>query len=117
MEDVIQILLKSEELKGWNIKPFGQLHVGEGITYEFSTTSNNGIKAKDTLKVTVISYRLEKAVTTLNIVAKLLVTIGDDRLTDNVLHVEQNGGSTINNIIGGRNMYFVEAIFDVTRRL
>lgn len=116
MEDVIQILLEADALKGWRLKPFGQLQLGEGITYSFYTASDNGIVAKDNLTITVISYSLEKAVSTLNAIRKLLITIGDDRLTNRILHVEQNGGSTINNIVGGHNMYFVGAIFNVTRR-
>ena len=116
MEDVIQLLNSAKELKDWKIKAFGQLPLGEGITYSFYNSYDNGIVAKDNMTITVISYKLEKAVSALNSIKKLFITIGDDKLTNKVLHVEQNGGSTINNIVGGRNMYFVGAIFNVTRR-
>ena len=119
MDEIIAILRNDPTLKGLteeHIKPFGQLEVGKGLTYEFSPGSSNGIKATERLTVTSVAYSIDDSMAILNRVKKLLITIGDDKLTDKILKVTQNGGGSMNNIMDGKNMYHFTAIFYITRR-
>ncbi len=118
MEDVIQTLLNSAELKALcgDIAPFGQLKVGKGLTYEFYVSLNDGIKAKWHLSVTAISYSLAETIEILNKVNELLLTIGDSSFSNKVLSIKQNGGGIMNNIIDGKDMYFNNAAYDITTR-
>ena len=116
MEEIISILKNDDELSRYPIKPFGQLQVGKGITYDFNTVSSNGIKSVDRLSVTSVAYSIGESLEMINRVKKLLLTIGDDKLTDKILKVNQNGGGSACNVVDGKNMYHFTAIFNITRR-
>lgn len=119
MEEIISILRNDDALivlTNGMIKPFGQLPVGKGLTYEFNGNSSNGIKAQDRFTVTSVSYSIDESLAIIDRVKKLLLTIGDGKLTDKILKVTQNGGGSTNNVVDGKNMYHFTAIFYVTRR-
>lgn len=116
MEEIISILMNDAELSQYTIKPFGQLPIGKGITYDFNTVSSNGIKAQDRLTVTAVSYSITESLRILSRIKQLLLTIGDTPLSDKVLKVVQNGGGSANNVVDGKNMYHFTAIFYITRR-
>lgn len=116
MEEIISILKNDPKLSKYPIKPFGQLKVGKGITYDFNTISSNGIKAIDRLSITSIAYSIGESLEIISRVKQLLLTIGDDKLTDKILKVNQNGGGSACNTVDGKNMYHFTAIFNITRR-
>ena len=116
MEEIISILKNDDELSKYPIKPFGQLQVGDGITYEFNSVSSNGIKEVYRLSVTSVAYNITQSLEMINRVKKLLITIGDDKLTNKILKVNQNGGGSACNVVDGKNMYHFTAIFYITRR-
>lgn len=116
MEEVIRLLKNDSELSKYPIKPFGQLPLGKGITYDFNVTQNNGIKEVYRLSITAIAYSIGESLEMINRVGSLLITVGDDKLTDKILKVNQNGGGSACNVVDGKNMYHFTAIFYITRR-
>lgn len=119
MEEISAILKNDATLLALtdgNIKPFGQLAVSKGLTYEFSQNSSNGIKAQERFSVTAVSYSIDDSLAIIDRVKKLILTIGDGKLTRKILKVTQNGGGSTNNVVNGKNMYHFTAIFYVTRR-
>lgn len=119
MEEIISILRNDDALivlTNGMIKPFGQLPVSKGLTYEFNGNSSNGIKAQDRFTVTSVSYSIDESLAIIDRVKKLLLTIGDGKLTDKILKVIQGGGGSASNVVSGKNMYHFTAIFYVTRR-
>lgn len=119
MEELISILLSNAELQtltGGNMAPFGQLRPQKGLTYSFNSVSDNGVKSTDRLTLTSVGYTIDESLNILNKAKSLLITVGDDKLTDNVLKVKQNGGGNITNVVDGKTMYHFTAILDVTRR-
>lgn len=119
MEEVISILLSDStllSLTGNMIKPFGQLPLGKGLTYEFSENSSNGIKAQDRLSITAVSYSITDSLQILRRAKKLILTLGDAPLTQRILKVVQSGGGSISNVVDGKTMYHFTTIFYITRR-
>nr|DAT81699.1 MAG TPA: hypothetical protein [Caudoviricetes sp.] len=117
MEEIISILKNDADLSKYPIKPFGQLKVGDGITYDFNVTQSNGIKEVYRLSITTVAYSIGESLEIINRVKQLLLTIGDDKLTDKILKVNQNGGGSVCNVVDGKNMYHFTAIFNITRRI
>lgn len=119
MEEVINKLLLDDELvkltKG-QIKPFGQLGITGGLTYEFSLNSSNGIRSVDRLTVTAVGYSIDSSLAIMNRVKKLLLTIGDVPFSPSIKKIVQNGGGSTTNVVDGNVMYHFTAIFYITRR-
>lgn len=120
MDEVIAILMNDEQLKSLvsGIYPFGEgSTVSECIVYEFYTVSDNGIKATDVLMIDAIGFSIGKSLAIIERVKSLLLTLGDAKLTNKVLKVEQNGGGSLKNVIGNKTMYYQKATFNITRRV
>lgn len=120
MDEVIAILKNDEKLKSLvsGIYPFGEgSTVSECIVYEFYTVSDNGIKATDVLIIDAIGFSIGKSLAIIERVKSLLLTLGDAKLTNKVLKVEQNGGGSLKNVVGNKPMYYQKATFNITRRV
>lgn len=121
MEEIITLLLADTDLEtllgGKKIYPFGLgSTVEECVLYEFYTVSDNGKRAIDALTVKVIAYNLDKALTLQERVKGLILTLGNTPLTLNILKVEQNGGSSMSNLINGKPMFHFGMNFNIVRR-
>ena len=103
-------------LTNGQIRPFGTLPLGKGLTYEFSMNSSNGIKATDRLSVTSVAYSIDESLQILSRVKKLLITIGDTPFSQSIKKIVQNGGGSASNVVDGKTMYHFTAIFYITRR-
>lgn len=120
MDEVIAILKNDEQLKSLvsGIYPFGEgSTVNECIVYEFYTVSDNGIKATDILMIDAIGFSIGKSLAIIERVKSLLLTLGDAKLTNKVLKVEQNGGGSLKNVVGNKTMYHQKSTFNITRRV
>lgn len=120
MDEVIGILMNDKQLKSLvsGIYPFGEgSTVSECIVYEFYTASDNGIKATDVLMIDAIGFSIGKALAIIERVKDLLLTLGDEKLTNKVLKVEQNGGGSLKNVVGNKTLYYQKATFNITRRV
>lgn len=121
MQEIIELLLADTELEmllgGKKIYPFG---VGstleECILYEFYTSTDNGIKAIDVLKVKVVANTLDKALAIQESIKGIILTLGDAPLTLKVLKVEQNGGSSMSNVVNGKTFFHFGINFNIVRR-
>ena len=119
MEEVIQRLLNDVDLQnltGGQIRRFGDLPLGKGLVYEFSTVSSNGVVANDRLTITAVSYSINDSITILDRVKKILITIGDTPFSQSVKKIVQNGGGSAKNAVNGKEMFHFTAIFYITRR-
>ena len=119
MDEVIAILKNDEKLKSLvsGIYPFGEgSTVSECIVYEFYTVSDNGIKATDVLIIDAIGFSIGKSLAIIERVKSLLLTLGDAKLTNKVLKV-QNGGGSLKNVVGNKTMYYQKSTFNITRRV
>lgn len=119
MEEIVNKLLSDDKLlklTNGQIKPFGQLSLTGGLTYEFSLRSSNGIKAVDRLTVTAVGYSIDSSLAIINRVKKLLLTIGDVPFSPTIKKIVQNGGGSTTNVVDGKVMYHFTAIFYITRR-
>lgn len=67
---------------------------GQGMSYKYTQLTNDGVKTQDRLEIRVAYTDLSKCYKIMQRVDELLITIGDDPLTSNILHVEKNGGIT-----------------------
>lgn len=66
----------------------------DGIGYNFITLTNDGIKEQSQFELTIINTDLLRCYEIKEQVDKLLITIGDTPLTNNILEVSQNGGGS-----------------------
>ena len=66
----------------------------EGIGYSFIPLTNDGIKEQSQFELTIMNADLFKCCEIKEQVDKLLITIGDTPLTNNILEVSQNGGGS-----------------------
>ena len=114
MKEIINIIMNDAELSKYIIKPFGQLPLGTGITYEFNCASSDGIKAQYRLSITSVSYSIDECMSMTRRIKQLLLSVGDESITNSILKVVQNGGGSMNNLVDGRNMYHFTSIFNVT---
>ena len=119
MEELLQILMQDETLLNLTnnkIKAFGDLGIEKGLTYSFSPISNNGVKATYRFTFTAVSFSITDSQNIIKRINKLLLTIGDNRLTHKILKVIQSGGGNLTNIVDGRKMYHFQSIYIITRR-
>lgn len=66
----------------------------DGIGYNFITLTNDGIKEQSQFELTIINTDLLRCYEIKEQLDKLLITIGDTPLTNNILEVSQNGGGS-----------------------
>lgn len=120
MEELI-IMIKSDlilkSLVGNNIRPFGYDGILEGVTYTFSPVSEDRVKAVDRLDITAIAFTQGKSLQILDRIKALILTLGDDKLTNKIKKVSLNGGGSLSNVVGDKTMYHNKAYFYVTRRV
>ena len=121
LNDILQILKSDSELRGI-LKPTAadsKIYMYKGksetcISYKYSMISSDGIKAQNKLEINFISSDYTKSEQMLNRVKKLLLTVGDERLNENILNVGLNGGGTLYDEITGQHI--IKAYFILTTK-
>lgn len=119
MDEIIKILIQDKVLKQLGIKIYHESEkpsIQECIIYDFYNVQDNGIKAVDALNVTCIAFDLDKSLAMMKQVKKLLITIGDNKLTNKIIKVAQNGGGYISNKMPNQTTHHQKATFNITRR-
>ncbi|AMJ40697.1 hypothetical protein [Anaerotignum propionicum] len=99
---------------GYPVKPFGTTEIEDCIVYNFIPLTSDKIKEQNRLEVTVISKSMEKGLKILEDVKNLLITQGDEQLTDSILNVALNGGGSLENL--ETNTFHFKANFIVLSR-
>lgn len=98
MKEIISILLNSPRLQalvGNHIYPNYTTYLGDCITYTYETIYNDKAVKRQRLTITIIAGDLEKAEAIETEVGALLLTLGDEPLTRNIIQVRQNGGGSL----------------------
>ena len=67
------------------------------IIYTFDNVTNDGVISQDKFSVKIISNDMEKCYKNLDRLKNVLLTIGDEPLTHNILSVTLNGGGSLYN--------------------
>lgn len=121
MEEIIALLLADTDLEallgGKKIYPFGLgSTLEECVLYEFYTMSDNGKKVVEAFNVKVVAYNLDKALALQECIKGIILTLGDAHLTLKVLKVEQNGGSSMSNVVNGKPIFHFGMNFNIVRR-
>lgn len=99
IEELVSIMNNSNDLvsllNGQHIYPYLTDYLGECVIYQITPQIDN--KAHQTLRVqlSIITETLSKALEIEKVLKQLLLTIGDQPLTDNILQVEANGGGSL----------------------
>ncbi len=119
IKEVVSILNNSAALQalfdGMNrIYPYTTDYLGDCVIYQVFPQSDNKAVNKIRIQISIIADTLDKALSVESIIKKLLLTIGDEPLTQNILQVEQNGGGSLFDY--GRNKYHHYMYFDITGR-
>lgn len=117
MKDVIRILLADATLHaliGDNIYPNHTTYLGDCIVYTYNTVYNDKAVKRQRLKLTIIATDLETVDAIEACVSALLLTLGDDILTNDVVQVKQNGGGDLFDTSRNKNHRIL--YYDLTMR-
>lgn len=121
LEELISILVASNELStlmGASIedsKIAPTPRDGEGIGYNFIPIINDGCVAQSQFELKICNndlltcYKIKKAIDS------LLITIGDTRLTNNILSCSHNGGGQYRDNDSG--LFILQANYTITERV
>lgn len=90
-------------------------NIEECIIYNFTPLTNNKIMRQDSFKLRVKAFSYFKALETSEQLKKLLITRSDNKLTDDILTVRQNGGGEMFNEETG--LHTITIIFDINSKV
>lgn len=62
------------------------------LVYTFTQLTNDSIKAQSRIEIDCISSDFERGLSILKRVQELLLTLGDEPATENIIEINQNGG-------------------------
>ena len=118
IEEIVSILNNSDVLisllGGEHIYPYQTDYLGECVIFQITPQTDN--KAHQTMRVQLssIAKTISKAITIEKVLKQLLLTKGDEPLTDNILQVEANGGGSLYDY--NRQMYHHYIFIDIINR-
>lgn len=98
MLEAIALMLNDDELKeliGSNIFPNRTEYLGDCIVYNFHTITQDKKVQKCRLQITIIAATTALTVAIEERVKTILLTLGDNPLTNDILQVALNGGGTL----------------------
>lgn len=98
MLELIQAMLNDVELNklvGSNIFPTQTDYLGDCILYSFHTTMSDRITERCRLQLTIIASTMATTLLIEDRIKYLLLSLGDEPLTNDILRVEINGGGTL----------------------
>lgn len=88
---------------------------GNCISYKYTTVTDDKIKQQNRLEIRCFSEDIATSYEILDRVKELLLTFGDNQLTDNILNCNLNGGITPQKN-EFTNSYYTGAFFILTTR-
>lgn len=100
IQDIIAILRNDVELSNLlgatatDSKISPNYAVKDGIKYEFNILTNDKIKVQANLVLTIVNNDLLVAYAIKSKLDEILLTLGDEQLTDDILQVSQTGGGS-----------------------
>lgn len=101
LEEVLQLLRQDSVTGAVRIEPYFIKGFDDGIIYTFTPLTDDGIKRTDRLEIHIVSNSLETLFSIDAAVRKILLTVGDEPLTANILKVNVNGGGTMEDAATG----------------
>lgn len=117
MLNLVKMLLNDERLKekvGAHIYPISTDYLGECILYNFHTMLEDKISQRLRLQITIIADSMANALSIEKEVKRILLTVGDDNLTKDILQVVLNGGGTLEDV--EREKHHRILYFDIIKR-
>lgn len=99
IEEIVSILNNSDVLisllGGEHIYPYQTDYLGECVIFQLVPQVDN--KAHQTMRIqlSIIAETISKAILIEKVLKQLLLTKGDEPLTNNILQVEANGGGSL----------------------
>lgn len=111
---VLDELLSILKTLGYPVKPFGTPEIEDCIVYNFIPLTSDKIKEQSRLEITVISKSMSDGLEILEGVKEILLTRGDEQLTDRILNIALNGGGSLENL--ETNTFHFKANFIVLSR-
>lgn len=90
-DTTLKPLLKATET---NTKIMPMPLITDGIGYNFIPLTNDGTKVQSQLELTIINTDLLKCYEIKSAIDGLLITTGDDSLTNSIMDCSQNGGGS-----------------------
>lgn len=103
-EQIVDLLRKSETLTaliGTRIEPFTIDGFTNGIVYSLTPLTDDNITRTDRLEIHIIADDLSTAFAIDKEVRKVLLTTGEEPLTENILKSQINGGGTLEDAATG----------------
>lgn len=67
------------------------------VRYNYAPVTNDGIKAQARLELTAVANNIGQSLEIIENINRVLITIGDSELTNDIKVVRQNGGGMLNN--------------------
>lgn len=99
---------------GYNIHPFGTEIIENCIVYNLIPISSNKIIEQSRLEITVIALAMETGLKMIEDIKGVLLTLGDNSLTNNILEIILNGGGSLENL--ETNTFHFKAFFNIKSR-
>lgn len=91
------------------------VYTGDCIVYSFTPLISDGVTAQSRIEVDCYSSDYTKSYEILKTIEKLMVTVGDDPRTENILSIEKNGGGYVFDKNVKYHMF--KAIFSIKERV
>ena len=103
VKEILEILETDNKLMGLidgtaadpHIYPIETDYLGECLLYDYHTFSADKITEGKRLQITIIAKTLGKTIEIENQLKRLIITLADKPLTNNILQVEVNGGGSL----------------------
>ena len=112
-EAIYSLLKNDKRLKETTITQYATTQINNSIVFTVIPQSSDKIKESYRVEVTCIDTDYGHAMELLETVKDILLTFGDDQLTDKILSVVQNGGSSLKN--ESTKTYHLAAYFDIKK--
>lgn len=88
---------------------------GNCLVYTFTQLTNDSVKAQSRFEIDCISPDFERCSFILKRVQDLLITLGDEPLTNNIIEISQNGGGYL--FDKEIKLHKLKAIFSIKERV
>lgn len=101
MLKVIQLMKEDKDIKdliGANIYANHTEYLGDCLIYNYHTLLYDKASKHIRFQVTIIAESMEKTLKLEEAIARLLVTLGDEPLANDIMQVKQNGGGFLEDI-------------------
>lgn len=85
------------------------------VVYQYIPLLSDGIKEQGRLETTAIASDLKTAYSMIENIKSVLLTIGDERKTETILEITQNGGGCLENT--DTHLFHLKANFTVKSRV